>query len=303
MSFFLSDRCFLGEECMSVRVGYIGLGIMGLAMTGNLLKAGFPVHVWNRTSAKMREAEEAGGVPVDDPASMRSVTDVVLVCVTDERALREVLIESPRAFLKGRGGAGVVVDMSTVSPSTEGEVSEILGKEGITYIDAPVTGGDVGARNGTLTIMAGGEESAFHRVLPVFQAIGRNIAHTGPIGTGQLTKCVNQILVALNVAAVTEAIAFLQRSGLDVQKTFDLLASGAAGSWALSNYGPRVLRGDLKPGFRAVDMLKDIKIVLAEADRMKLQLPGVELMRELYEALCAIQEESLGNHGLISLYK
>ncbi|NMC63596.1 MAG: NAD(P)-dependent oxidoreductase [SAR324 cluster bacterium] len=151
--------------------------------------------------------------------------------------------------------------------------------------------------------MACGDEGAFHAVLPIFQVLGKVVTYTGPQGTGQLTKCVNQILVALNCIAMTEALAFLERTPLDVKKTVSVVGAGSASSWALNNYGPRVLKGDLSPGFRAVDMLKDIKIVLDEAEQMHLSLPGMELMKRLFETLCSAQKESLGIHGLIKLYK
>lgn len=276
---------------------------MGLSMTRNLLKGGFEVTVWNRTRKKVDEAVREGAIAAESPAGVAAEADIVFMCVTNEAAVREVLFDSEGALTSEKGKAKIVVDMSTIAPSAESAISERLARSGVAYMDAPVTGGDVGAREGTLTIMAGGDEDVFQKVLPAFEVLGKKIAHTGPVGTGQLTKCVNQILVALNLGAMTEAFAFLERSPLNFQKTVDLLSSGAAGSWALSNYGPRVMRGDLKPGFRAADMLKDIRIVLAEADKMNLQLPGIELMKDMYQSLCAIQKESLGNHGLIEVYK
>ncbi len=288
---------------MSAKIGYIGLGIMGLSMTRNLLKGGFDVTVWNRTRAKVDEAVRDGAVAAESPAGVAARAEIVFMCVTDDAAVREVLFSSKDGLVSGKGRTAIVVDMSTVSPSAEIDISERLAGSGTAYMDAPVTGGDIGAREGTLTIMAGGDEDTFRKVLPALEVMGKKIAHTGPVGTGQLTKCVNQILVALNLGAMTEAFAFLQRSPLSSRKTVDLLSSGAAGSWALSNYGPRVMSGDLKPGFRAVDMLKDIKIVLSEAEKMNLQLPGIELMKDMYQSLCAIQKESLGNHALIEVYK
>lgn len=288
---------------MTLRVGYIGLGIMGLAMTKNLLKAGCQVVVWNRTKEKLHEAISLGALPVDSPSAVAAQTEIVFICVTDAAAVRSVLFEGPGSLVKAENGARIVVNMSTIAPSAERDIASALDNFGISYLDAPVTGGDVGARDGTLTIMAGGDEDTFHRVLPVFELMGKSIAHTGPQGTGQLTKCVNQILVALNVISITEALAFLERTPLEVKKTLDVLGSGAAASWALNNYGPRVIKGDLQPGFRAGDMLKDIKIVLSEAKAMHLQMPGMELMKELFEALCAVQKESLGIHALIRLYR
>ena len=290
---------------MQHRSGFVGLGIMGLSMTRNLLKAGHEVTVWNRSREKILDAVNDGALEAESPAALRAMCDTLFICVTNEAAVREVLFDNPDSFIHGAPGARIVVNMSTISPSAERAIAADLARQEVAYCDAPVTGGDVGARNGTLTIMAGGDETSFARLLPAFEAMGKNISHTGPVGSGQLCKCVNQILVALNIAAMSEAFAFLDRTPLDAGRTFDLLSSGAAGSWALSNYGPRVLKGDFKPGFRAVDMLKDIKIVLNEAEKMHLQLPATELMRHLFGALVATEKtgESLGNHALRKLYQ
>lgn len=287
---------------MTASLGYIGLGIMGLSMTKNLLKAGNTVHAWNRSPHRLDEAVKAGAMRAENPAAIRGAADVVFVCVTNDAALREVLIESPTALVKGDGRkTRIVVDMSTVAPSTETRIAAELAGHGIAYIDAPVTGGDVGAANGTLTVMGGGDEKAFREVKPFFRAVGKNIVYTGPQGSGQLTKCVNQILVAINVAAMSEALVFAQRAPIDMEKTLDSVSKGAAGSWALSNYGPRVLKGDLKPGFRAQDMLKDLRIVLNEARALGISLPVTALAEELFEKLCETHTE-VGNHGLIKIY-
>ena len=174
------------------------------------------------------------------------------------------------------------------------------------YIDAPVSGGDVGAREGTLTIMAGGDQNHFDMAKPLFEAVGKNIFYTGESGTGQLTKCVNQVVVASTVAAMTEGLVFAKASGLNPGKTLEIISGGAAGSWSLDNYGPRVLRGDLAPGFDAKHMLKDIDFALEEARGLNVSLPGSECIRGLFDQLCKKMEQEgsvVGNHGLIRLYE
>jgi len=173
----------------------------------------------------------------------------------------------------------------------------------IEFLDAPVSGGDVGARDGTLSIMVGGDEAQVAQADDVFKCLGTTIIHTGPVGNGQMTKCINQIAVGINVSAMTEALVLAKGAGLDLETTLKVISAGAAGSWCLDNYAPRILQGDLRPGFFAKHMLKDLRIALAEADSLETTLPISHLVKELYLALCAGGDAELGNHGLIRLYE
>lgn len=286
--------------------GFIGLGIMGKSMALNLLKAGFPLAVFNRSPRPAAELREAGAHVVDSPAALAEVADIIFTSVSDDPALTEIVSGERGIVQSEKRRATLMVDHSTVSPSTARAAGEALMRAGIAFIDAPVSGGDVGARNGTLTIMAGGEEKDLARARPYLEKMGANIVHTGGAGTGQMTKCVNQIVVALNVAAMTEGLAIAESFGLDLQKTLDTIGSGAAGSWSLANYGPRVLRGDLAPGFRAEHMLKDLEIALREAAARGTNLPMAELVTGLYQKLVTasgLTSGAIGNHALIKLYQ
>jgi 3-hydroxyisobutyrate dehydrogenase len=284
------------------KVGFIGLGIMGSSMASNLLKGGFEVHVYNRSGAKAKPLAEQGAKVANSIAELADVVDRLLLCVTDEHAVEDIIFGS-EGVIESECDIRSIIDFSTISPSSARDFGSRLEEVGISYLDAPVSGGDVGAREGTLTIMAGGSEIDFENAKDVFTWLGRKIVHTGPVGSGQLTKCVNQLVVAINVAAMTEGLLFAEEMGLDLTKTLDTISSGAAGSWALSNYAPRIIAHDLKPGFYAKDMLKDLRIALNEADAEDMPAPVSSLVKELYTAMCRSEDALLGNHALISLYR
>ncbi len=284
------------------KIGFIGLGIMGASMASNLLKGGFEVHVYNRSPLKANSLAEQGAKVALSIASLADEVDRLLLCVTDDHAVEEIIF-GPEGVIESGCEIRSIIDFSTISPSSAREFGSRLEEIGVSYLDAPVSGGDVGAREGTLTIMAGGSEIDFEQAKDVFTWLGRKIVHTGPVGSGQLTKCVNQLVVAINVAAMTEGLLFAQESGLDLVKTLDVVSSGAAGSWALTNYAPRIVAHDMRPGFYAKDMLKDLRIALAEADAEDLPAPVSSLVKELYTAMCRSEDANLGNHALISLYR
>ncbi len=296
----------MGTEVMSFkRIGCIGLGVMGKSMARNLKKAGFDIEVFNRSAAPVTELTAEGFIGAETPKILAEGKDAVLVCVTDGEAVSDILF-GEEGVVQAKEKPSLIVDFSTISPSDAKKVAERLAKYDISYLDAPVSGGDVGAREGTLTVMAGGDPKVFESAKPLFDAVGKNIFYTGETGTGQLTKCVNQVVVASTVAAMTEGLTFAKESGLDLEKTLSIIAGGAAGSWSLTNYGPRVLKGDLAPGFDAKHMLKDIDFALSEAKNLELSLPGSECVRELFNQLCekmAKEQSVVGNHGLIRLYE
>lgn len=290
---------------MAERVGFIGLGVMGLSMARNIHRGGFPLVVWNR-GAKPRETLAAEGVATaETPRELGEQCNILFLCVTNGTAVEQALF-GPDGAMTGKTRPAIVVDCSTISPREAKGTAEKLKELDVEFLDVPVTGGDAGAKAGTLTMMVGGDEGTLNRIRHICATMGKNIVHVGPIGAGQLTKCVNQIACAIAIGAMSEALLFAEQSGLDVQKTFEIIRSGAAGSWALDNYGPRLLRGDLKPGFHAKNMLKDIRIVLSECEATNIPLPLTGLIRELYTALISTEgarADELGNHALIALYR
>ena len=267
-------------------VGFIGLGIMGGAMSMNLLKAGFPLTIWNRTSEKMRPLLEAGAKPAKSPKEVAESSDIVIDMVTDSKDVEEVLL-GPGGVIHGARPGTIVVDMSTISPIVTREIARKLGEKGIRMLDAPVSGGDIGARNATLSIMVGGDTDAFEECLPIFQAMGKTITHIGGHGDGQICKAVNQILVGVNVLGVAEALMFASKAGVDVDKVLAAVAGGAAGSWQLTNNGPKMLKGDYAPGFKVKDYIKDLRIIMETAAETKTPLVETAVVQQMFRNLDA----------------
>ncbi len=268
-------------------VGFIGLGIMGAPMAGHLLRAGYPLYVYSRTRSKADALIEAGATWCDDPAEVGRHCDLLLTIVTDTPDVEEVLV-GPRGAVQTLRRGTCVVDMTTISPEVTRRLAEGLGRRGITLLDAPVTGGDVGAREATLTIMVGGPAEAFERVRPVLAKMGRNIVHVGPVGSGQTLKACNQILCAVNMIGVCEALLLAGRSGLDLEKAIATLGGGAGGSWALANLGPKIASGDLAPAFMIRLIQKDLRIVQEAARRAGVPLPGAALAQQLFRGVEAL---------------
>lgn len=288
------------------RVGWIGTGVMGKSMAANLIRAGYSLSVYSRTKAKAEPLLELGAVWKDSPADVAAVSDVVFSIVGYPGDVRQVIL-GPGGVVEGflRPGAErpfppAVVDMTTSSPSLAVEIRDFCAPKGIAALDAPVSGGDVGARGGTLSIMIGGDPETARRLMSLFQVLGKTIVLQGGAGSGQHAKMVNQILIAGNMAGMCEALLYASRAGLDMDKVMEAVAAGAAGSWSLSNLGPRILRGDFNPGFFVEHFIKDMKIALDEAARMNLELPALKLVRTLYERLAA---EGGGRLGTQALYK
>lgn len=282
-----------------MNLAFIGLGIMGLPMAGHLLKAGHRLAVHTRTKSKANTLLAAGATWSTTPADAAREADVVFICVTDTPDVEAVLLGEHGVIDSARPGL-IVVDHSTISPAITRKMAATLSAQGATLLDAPVSGGDIGARNATLSIMVGGDAPAFDRVLPLLQVMGKTITHTGPSGTGQLTKLVNQILVTINNLATCEALTFAQRAGLDGTKTIQALAAGAAGSWQWTNLGPRILAGDFAPGFTINLQLKDLRLVLETAGELGLSLRAVQLVDELFQQAKA---NGWGREGTQALFK
>ncbi len=279
------------------RIGFIGLGIMGRPMAQNLLKAGFQVTVYNRTKPPVDLLVSSGAARAQSPKAVADRSDVVITMVTDSEAVKEVIL-GREGVIEGAHGGLVVIDMSTISPSVTRSVSAMLAAKGVRMLDAPVSGGDSGAREGTLTIMVGGDMAVFEESLPVLQVLGKKVVHMGPTGSGQLTKLANQILVACNMVGVSECLNFAKRAGLDVGKLIDSLSAGAASSWTLVNLGPRMARRDFAPGFKVKLLQKDLRYVLETADELDAPLPATALVHGLYTQL---EEKGLGDVGTQAL--
>lgn len=279
-------------------VGYIGMGIMGSAMAANLLKAGFRVTVWNRTKSKAQPLLDQGAAWADSPADMAAAgPDVICTNVTDTADVEHVLFGSDGIASKAKKGL-IVIDNSTISPVATQDFARRLADIGVTLLDAPVSGGDVGARNGTLAIMVGGPKEAFDKCLPLFQAVGKAITHLGDSGAGQVCKACNQISVVGNLLATCEALAMAKQCGLDVEKMIQVVGGGAGGSWQLTNLGPRIARGDHDPGFMVDLVLKDLNIVAQTAREKKLPLTVTALAETYFRAVQADGGGRLGTQAV-----
>jgi 3-hydroxyisobutyrate dehydrogenase len=283
---------------MIERVGVVGLGIMGGGMARNLLKAGFQVTVWNRTASKVEPLLAAGAQAGQTPAKVAAQSDIMITCVSDTPDVEAVLV-GENGVMHGAKAGSLVIDCSTISPIATQKLAGQLAQAGVSMLDAPVSGGSEGAANGTLSIMVGGEAQDFERAMPVFQAIGKKIIHVGPVGTGQMVKLVNQIVVVGNTLAMCEGLLFAQAGGVDLAKALEVVGAGAAGSWMWNNRGPQIIRRDWRPGFTIDLQQKDIRLVLEAADQLGVPLPGMALIFQLYRTLQAQGLGSEGNHGLV----
>ncbi|HEY3319474.1 MAG TPA: NAD(P)-dependent oxidoreductase [Planctomycetota bacterium] len=284
------------------RVGWIGTGVMGAPMAGHLLSAGYPVTVYNRTRARADKLIEKGARWADSPAQVARQSDVVFTIVGFPQDVEQTYLGRDgvcSALSKGQ----VLVDMTTSSPALAVKIAEVAARGGINSLDAPVSGGQIGAESAKLTIMVGGEQSAFDCVLPLFQKLGKSATWLGPAGSGQHCKMVNQILIAGNMLALAEALTYAGRCGIQPSVAVDAVSQGAAGSWALSNLGPRILKNDFAAGFFVDHFVKDLGIALGEAKRMKLTLPMLALAEQLYVALQAQGHGRLGTQAITKVYE
>jgi 3-hydroxyisobutyrate dehydrogenase len=283
---------------MTEQVGFIGLGIMGQGMARNILKAEFPLIVWNRTTAKAEALAEAGAQVAGSPADVTAQSDVIVICVSDTPDV-EAVMHGESGVLASLKAGSIVIDCSTISPLVTRQLAQLVAEKGAAMLDAPVSGGSEGAAQGTLSIMVGGEAEAFARALPVLNAMGKKITHVGASGAGQTVKLVNQILVVSTMLGLGEALLFAQAGGVDLKKTLDAISAGAAGSWTLSNRGPQVIRRDWSPGFMIDLQQKDVRLVLEAAATMGVPLPGTALVHQLYNTLQKQGFGRDGNHALV----
>ncbi len=283
---------------MDNRIGFIGLGIMGKPMSINLLKAGFEVTVYNRTESKTTEPVSQGAKKAASPAEAAAESTIVITIVSDTPDVESVIL-GEKGIIESIQPDSVVIDMSTISPEATRKIAARLKEKDVHMLDAPVSGGEQGAIDGTLSIMVGGETEIFERCLPVLQAMGKNVIHVGSNGMGQTVKLVNQILVTGTLNSVAEALIFAAKSGVDLEKTIDAVKGGAAGSWQLANLAPRIIERDFRPGFMIDLIVKDLNLVTESAGEMGIDLPVTSRVKEMYEKLQAEGEGKNGTQALI----
>ncbi|HTE83179.1 MAG TPA: NAD(P)-binding domain-containing protein [Dehalococcoidia bacterium] len=283
---------------MAERVGLIGLGIMGKPMARNLLRAGFSLTVFNRTRGKSDELAGEGASVGASPAEVARMSDVIITIVTNSPDVEQVAL-GEKGVIEGVQKGAVLVDMSTISPDVTRTIGGRMAERGVAMLDAPVSGGERGAIDGTLSIMVGGEAQDFERCRPVFEAMGKKLVHCGPLGAGQTVKLCNQIVVGLNNLAMSECLVFAAASGISVDRMLEAVSAGAAGSWALSNLAPKLLKRDFSPGFKVGLQQKDLRLALEAADHMHLSLPGLALTHQLYSSLERRGLADEGNQALV----
>jgi 3-hydroxyisobutyrate dehydrogenase len=275
------------------RIGFIGTGIMGRPMAHNLLKAGYAVTIHNRTKSKAEPLISERAAWAEAPAETAENSDVLITCVPDTPDVRGVLLGENGVIEAAKDGL-ICVDMSTISPAATKEMGEILDAKGVTLIDAPISGGEIGAIEGILSIMMGGPKKAVEKVRPIMEVMGRAVTYCGPLGSGQMTKLANQIMVIHTIMSIAEGLAFAEKAGLDPETTWKVTSAGAAGSHSLKVLGRKIIDGDLKPAFMVDLQQKDLRLVMECAEQVKQPLPGVALAHQL---LAALQAQGRGRDG------
>lgn len=281
------------------KIAFIGTGVMGSSIVRHLLKADYEVTIYTRTKDRATALISEGAKWSATAGDAASGADIIITMVGYPTDVEAVYFGSSGIFETGTGGQ-VLIDMTTSSPALAKRIASEAITRNMASIDAPVSGGDIGAKNGTLSIMCGGDEEVFYKVRPVLEVFGKDIIYQGDAGAGQHTKMCNQIAIATNMIGVCEAIVYAEQAGLDPDNVLRSISTGAAGSWSLSNLAPRMLKGDFEPGFYLKHFLKDMDIALAEAEQMGLNLPGLELARSMYNQL---QEQGFGDKGTQVIYK
>ncbi len=282
-------------------IGFIGIGVMGRGMARNVKKAGYPLHLYTRTKSSAAQLIEKGAIWHDTPVSLAAVCDVIITIVGFPKDVEEVYLGENGIFANAKENA-ITIDMTTSSPQLAKKLYQEGKRHQIAALDAPVSGGDIGAKNGTLSIMVGGDEKDFNKVLPLLQAMGNNIVYHGAAGSGQHCKAANQIAIASCMMGVCEAIRYAEVAGLDPRNVLTSIESGAAGSWSLSNLAPRIIDGDFSPGFFVKHIIKDLTIALESSQSMDFEPEGLALAKKLYEKLAEAGEENSGTQALYKYY-
>ncbi|MGM0167231.1 2-hydroxy-3-oxopropionate reductase [Enterococcus sp. AZ135] len=284
-----------------MRIGFIGTGVMGKSIVKHFLSAGHEVAVYNRTKSKTDELIELGAAWQATPAEVTSVSEIVFSMVGYPSDVEEIYYGSNSIFSVEVTGK-LLVDLTTSTPTLAERIYQTAKEKGADALDAPVSGGDLGAQNGTLTIMVGGDQTAYKRIIPLFEIMGKSFSLQGAAGAGQHTKMANQIMIAGTMTGMTEMLVYAKAANLDVSKVLETLGGGAAQNWSMTNYAPRILKSDYSPGFFVKHFIKDLKIALDEAKKMQLDLPATKLATELYERLADQGFENDGTQALIKLW-
>lgn len=281
------------------KIGFIGTGVMGTSIVKHLLKAGYEVQIYNRTKSKASELMELGAEWQNTPAEVTKNAEVIFTIVGYPSDVEEVYYGENGIF-QAASNQNILIDMTTSTPTLANKIYQTGKEKGIAVLDAPVSGGDLGAQKGTLTVMVGGDQATFDKVKPIFEIFSSKLNLQGPAGSGQHTKMANQIMIAGTMTGMTELLVYAKAAGLDVEKVLDTVGEGSAQNWSLSNYGPRILKEDYSAGFFIKHFVKDLKIALDEAKRMNLSLPATALAEKLYEEL---EGKGNGNDGTQALIK
>ena len=287
---------------MKERIAFIGMGIMGAPMAQNLLKAGYAVTVHTRTQSRAQPVLEAGAKWADSPAAAAVNADVVITCVTDTPDVQAVLLGEKGVIESARPGL-VCIDMSTISPEATQAMAETLSQRGVQLLDAPVSGGQIGAIEAKLSIMVGGSKETVEQVRPILAVMGRTITHCGPVGFGQTTKLANQVMVIHTIMSIAEGIAFAEKAGLDLQTTYEVTCGGAAYSHSLKHLGAKIIAGDMKPAFMVDLQLKDLRLVMEFAEKIGQPLPGTGLAMQLLEKLAKMGRGKDGTQALVDVIR
>ncbi len=287
---------------MNERIGFIGTGVMGQSMCSHILKAGYKVSVYTRTKNKADALINQGAEWCTTPKEVAEKSDLIFTIVGFPHDVEEVYFGT-NGILEGVKTGSIVCDMTTSEPTLAKKIYEEAKQKGVSSIDAPVSGGDVGAREGTLAIMTGGDKDAYEKILPLCELMGKNISLLGPAGAGQHTKMSNQILIASTMLGVVESLQYAYKAGNDLTEVINVIGKGAAGCWTINNYGPRIVAGNFDPGFFIKHFVKDMAIALQEAKQMNLSLPGLALAYQFYMSAMAIGLENLGTQGLYKVFE
>jgi len=286
---------------MTQKIGWIGTGVMGKSMCAHLIAAGHEVSVYNRTKEKALDLVNKGAIWCSNPKEVSEKSDIVFSIVGFPQDVKEVYL-GEQGILKGIKKGGIIIDMTTSEPTLAKQIYDKAKEIGVSSIDAPVSGGDIGAREGTLAIMAGGDKGTYDKIFPLFELMGKNIAYMGKAGAGQHTKMSNQILIASTMIGVVESLLYAYKAGNDLSEVINVIGKGAAGCWSINNLGPRIVNRNFDPGFFIKHFVKDMGIALQESKQMNLSLPGLALAYQFYISAMAVGLENLGTQGLYKVF-
>ena len=286
----------------STKIGFIGTGVMGNPMASHILKEGYELYVYNRTSAKTQSLVASGAHACDSPGSVAEMCDIIFAIVGFPKDVENVFLGSNGIVEKAKPGS-VIVDMTTSTPDLAKKIASVAIKKGLHSLDAPVSGGDVGAKSGMLSIMVGGKKEIFNRVLPLFELMGSNVVYQGSAGSGQHTKMANQIGIASSMLAMCESLTYAKAAGLDQKTVLKSISSGAAGSWSLTNLAPRILRDDYEPGFFVRHFIKDMQIAIDSSEAMGIPTPGLKVAKAKFDQIADQGLDNKGTQAVIKAYE